>query len=40
MDRWRSVNAIFLSAARRCQWWYLPRQCPNWKTVYSCSDYP
>lgn len=36
IDRRRIVNAIFYALRTGCQWRYLPREYPNWKTVYSC----
>jgi len=36
IDRRRIVNAIFYQLRTGCQWRYLPREYPNWKTVYSC----
>jgi transposase len=30
------LNAIFYVLRTGCQWRYLPRNYPNWKTVYSC----
>ena len=30
------MNAIFYPLRTGCQWRYLPREYPNWKTVYSC----
>jgi hypothetical protein len=36
VDRRRIVNAIFYQLRTGCQWRYLPREYPNWKTVYSC----
>ena len=36
IDRRRIVNAIFYQLRTGYQWRYLPREYPNWKTVYSC----
>ena len=36
VERRRIVNAIFYQLRTGCQWRYLPREYPNWKTVYSC----
>ena len=30
------LNAIFYVQRTGCQWRYLPKSYPNWKTVYSC----
>lgn len=30
------LNAIFYVLRTGCQWRYLPKSYPNWKTVYSC----
>lgn len=30
------LNAIFYQLRTGCQWRYLPKGYPNWKTVYSC----
>lgn len=30
------MNAIFYQLRTGCQWRYLPREYPKWKTVYSC----
>ncbi len=30
------LNAIFYVQRTGCQWRYLPREFPHWKTVYSC----
>ena len=30
------LDAIFYVQRTGCQWRYLPRSYPNWKTVYSC----
>jgi len=30
------LNAIFYVHRTGCQWRYLPRSYPHWKTVYSC----
>ncbi len=34
--RRRIVNAIMYVARTGCQWRLLPRDFPNWSTVYSC----
>lgn len=36
IDRRAIVNGIFYQLRTGCQWRYLPREYPNWKTVYSC----
>ena len=30
------LNAIFYVLGTGCQWRYVPKSYPNWKTVYSC----
>lgn len=30
------LNAIFYVLRTGCQWRFLPKNYPNWKTVYSC----
>lgn len=30
------LNAIFYVLRTGCQWRYLPKSYPNWKTVYTC----
>jgi putative transposase len=30
------LNAIFYVLRTGCQWRFLPKSYPNWKTVYSC----
>lgn len=36
VDHRTIVKAIFYQLRTGCQWWYLPRESPHWKTVYSC----
>ena len=36
VDRRAIVGAIFYRLRTGCQWRYLPREYPNWKTVRSC----
>lgn len=36
VDRREIVNAILYVARTGCQWRLLPRDFPNWSTVYSC----
>jgi putative transposase len=35
IDRRRIINAIWYLARTGCQWRYLPKSFPNWKTVYT-----
>ena len=36
VSRREIVNAILYVARTRCQWRLLPKDFPNWSTVYSC----
>ncbi len=36
VSRREILNAIFYVHRTGCQWRYLPKSYPNWKTVYSC----
>jgi len=36
VDRREIVNAILYVARTGCQWRLLPKDFPNWSTVYSC----
>jgi putative transposase len=36
VERRRIVNAILYVARTGCQWRLLPKDFPNWSTVYSC----
>lgn len=36
IDRRAILNAIFYLLKTGCQWRMLPKEYPNWKTVYDC----